>query len=38
MFKAIKVLNRKQFTNPQGNDKDVKKITSPNPKHHNETF
>ena len=29
MFKAIKVLNRKQFTNPQVNDKDEKKVTSP---------
>ena len=29
MFKAIKVLNRKQFTNPQVNDKDGKKVTSP---------
>ena len=29
MFKAIKVLNRKQFTNPQVKDKDGKKVTSP---------
>ena len=29
MFKAIKVLNRKQFTNPHVNDKDGKKVTSP---------
>ena len=29
MFKAIKVLNRKQFTNQQINDKDGKKVTSP---------
>ena len=29
MFKAIKVLNRKQFTNPQVNDKEGKTVTSP---------
>ena len=29
MFKAIKVLNRKQFTNPQVNDEDGKEVTSP---------
>ena len=29
MFKAINVLNRKQFTNPQVNDEDGKKVTSP---------
>ena len=29
MFKAINVLNRKQFTNPHVNDEDGKKVTSP---------
>ena len=36
MFKAIKMLNRKQFTNPQGRVESNE--PNGNPKHHNETF